>query len=160
MDLAKESSFLLEKHVSPYGWIMIGFHIAISAGNILILPTRNWECLLATLWTEEIHCSPTKLFAKQAGCFILKDTSKTKDMTSLMDRAIAKVNQNELDRYEKLFNTAYGVSKNNWPFSDYTLLYEIQIKNSLHLGSDHLDRARATLLTCENKILNNSWIFH
>lgn len=76
--------------------------IAISAGNILILPTRNWECLLATLWTEEIHCSPTKSFAKQAGCFILKDTSKTKDMTGLMDRAIAKVNQNELDRYEKL----------------------------------------------------------
>lgn len=97
MDLAKESLFLLEKHVSPYGWIMIAFHIAISAGNILILQSRNWKCLLATLWTKEIHCSPTKSFAKQAGCFILKDTSKSKDMTGLMDIAIAKVNQNELD---------------------------------------------------------------
>jgi hypothetical protein len=30
-------------------------------------------------------------------------TSKTKYMTGLMDKAIAKVNQNELDWYEKFF---------------------------------------------------------
>ena len=40
----------------------------------------------------------------------MKDTTKTKHMTGLMDKAIAKVNQNELDPYENLFNTAYSVS--------------------------------------------------
>ena len=35
-------------------------------------------------------------------------------MTGLMDKAIAKVNQNELDCYKIfVFNTAYSVSKNN-----------------------------------------------
>ena len=36
-------------------------------------------------------------------------------------------NQNALDRYEKLFNTAYSVSKNNRLFSDCIFLSEIQI---------------------------------
>jgi hypothetical protein len=34
--------------------------------------------------------------AKHAACF-MKDTSKTKHMTGLMDKATAKVNQNEHD---------------------------------------------------------------
>ena len=42
--------------------------------------------------------------AKHAAC-IMKDISKTKHMTGLMDKGIAKVNQNELDQYEELFNT-------------------------------------------------------
>jgi hypothetical protein len=39
-----------------------------------------------------------------------------------MDKAITifKVNQNELNQYGNLFNTAYVVSKNTLPFSDYT----------------------------------------
>jgi hypothetical protein len=37
-----------------------------------------------------------------------------------MDKAIAKVNQNEFDRYENLFNTAYVVSQNILPFTDYS----------------------------------------
>jgi hypothetical protein len=41
-------------------------------------------------------------------------------MTGLMDKAIAIVNQNELDWYEIFFNTAYSVSKNNRLFSDCT----------------------------------------
>ena len=48
-------------------------------------------------------------------------------MTGLMDKAIAKVNQNEPDWYENFFNTAYSVSKNNRLFSDCTFLLEIQI---------------------------------
>ena len=47
-------------------------------------------------------------------------------------------NQNELDRYEKLFNTAYSVSKNDNLFSDYTFLSAIKIKNDLPLGSNQL----------------------
>jgi formaldehyde-activating enzyme involved in methanogenesis len=35
----------------------------------------------------------------------MKDTTKTKHMIGLMDKAIAKANQNEFDRYGKLFNT-------------------------------------------------------
>ena len=62
--------------------------------------------------------------AKHAACF-MKDTSKTKHMTGLMDNATAKVNQNDLDRYKKCFNTAYDESKNNQPFSNYTFLCDI-----------------------------------
>ena len=36
-----------------------------------------------------------------------------------MDKAIAKVNQNEFNPYENLFNTAYVVSQNILPFTDY-----------------------------------------
>ncbi|CAG2191829.1 unnamed protein product [Mytilus edulis] len=57
-----------------------------------------------------------------------------------MDRALAKVNQSEVDRYEKLFNTAYAVVKNNRPFSDYSFMCDIQIKNGMQLGNDHLGR--------------------
>lgn len=77
--------------------------------------------------------------AKHAAC-LMKDSNKSKRVTGLMDKAIAKVHEHELDRYEKLFNTAYAVAKNNRPFSDYTFLCEIQMKNGLHLGSDHLGR--------------------
>ena len=56
-------------------------------------------------------------------------------MTGLMDKAIAKANKNEFDRYEKHYNTAYSVSKNNQLFSHCTLLSEIQIKNGLRMGS-------------------------
>jgi len=44
-----------------------------------------------------------------------------------MDKAIAKVNQNELDWYENLFNTAYSVSKSNRLFSDCTSLLDVCI---------------------------------
>jgi hypothetical protein len=37
-----------------------------------------------------------------------------------MDKTIANVNQNEFNRYENLFNTAYVVSQNILPFTDYT----------------------------------------
>ena len=42
--------------------------------------------------------------AKYDNC-LMKDTTKTKHMTGLMDKVIAKANQNEFDRYGKLFNT-------------------------------------------------------
>jgi len=57
-----------------------------------------------------------------------------------MDKEIAKVHETELDQYEKLLNTDFAVTNNNRPFSDYTFLCEIHIKNGLHLGSDHLGR--------------------
>ena len=54
-----------------------------------------------------------------------------------MDKATAKVNQNEFDRYENLFNTAYVVSQKR------PVHYSTHI-NGLHLGSDLL--CRGTLL--------------
>ena len=38
----------------------------------------------------------------------------------MINKAITKVNQNEFNRYENLFNTAYVVSQNILPFTDYT----------------------------------------
>ena len=57
-----------------------------------------------------------------------------------MDKAIAKVNQNELDWYENFFQHSLFCTKNSRLFSDCTFLSENQIKNCLHLGSDHLGR--------------------
>jgi len=37
-----------------------------------------------------------------------------------MDKAISKLIQNELNRYQNLFTTAYAVSKNILSFTDYT----------------------------------------
>jgi len=42
----------------------------------------------------------------------------------LIDKVIAKVNQNELNRYENFFNTAYAVSKNILSFTEYTYMYK------------------------------------
>jgi hypothetical protein len=57
----------------------------------------------------------------------MKDTIETKHMTGLVDKAISKFNQNELCRYEKLFQHSL--------FCHYTLLSEIEIKNGLRLGN-------------------------
>jgi len=75
------------------------------------------------------------LINKNSNNDLIKDTIKTNHMTGLMDKAIAKANKNEFDRYEKHYNTAYSVSKNNQLFSHCTLLSEIQIKNGLRMGS-------------------------
>jgi len=56
-----------------------------------------------------------------------EDTTKTKYMTGLVDKAIAKVNQNELDWNDIFFNTPYSVSKNNRLFSDCTFLLDVCI---------------------------------
>jgi hypothetical protein len=91
--------------------------------------------------------------AKHAAC-LMKDSNKSKQVTGLMDKAIAKVHRHELNRYEKLFNTAYAVAKNIRPFSDYTFLCEIQMKNGLHLDSDHCNRV--VILNLE---LVQFWLF-
>ncbi|CAC5381626.1 unnamed protein product [Mytilus coruscus] len=54
-----------------------------------------------------------------------------------MDKALAKVNQSEVARYEKPFNTAYAVVKNIRPFSDYSFICDIQ-RNGMQLGKYHL----------------------
>jgi hypothetical protein len=53
------------------------------------------------------------LFQVLASCH--EGHHKTKHMTGLVDKAIAKKNQNELCRYEKLFNTAYSVTTHSYP---------------------------------------------
>ena len=61
-------------------------------------------------------------------------------MTGKIDIAFAKVDQTAVDRYNKLFNTAYAIAKNNKPYSDYALYCDLQIKNGLSLGTDHIGR--------------------
>ena len=61
-------------------------------------------------------------------------------MTGKIDIAFTKVDQTEVDRYNKLFNTAYAIVKNNKPCSDYALYCDLQIKNGLNLGTDHIER--------------------
>ncbi|CAC5403928.1 unnamed protein product [Mytilus coruscus] len=80
-----------------------------------------------------------QLSAKHQACQ-LRETNKIKQVSGEMDKALAKVNQSEVYRYEKLFNTAYSVVKNNRPFSDYSFICDIQIKNGMQLGKNHLGR--------------------
>jgi hypothetical protein len=70
----------------------------------------------------------------------MRGIAKCKQGTGDMDRALAKVNQAEVEWYEKLFNTAYAVAKHNRPFTEYNFLCEVQIKNGVQLGNDHLSR--------------------
>ena len=70
-------------------------------------------------------------------------------------------NQNALDRYEKLFNTAYSVSKNDSLFSNYTFISAIKIKIDLHLGSNHLDTdVCANYIKTIPEVLRNDVIDH
>jgi hypothetical protein len=76
--------------------MLIVAHIAISARNIVKDYCQN----------RGQHFVPPPVICK-VGCLphVMKDTIKTKHMTGLVDKAIAKFNQNELCRYKKLFNT-------------------------------------------------------
>jgi hypothetical protein len=55
---------------------------------------------------------------------IMKDMSKTEHMIGFIfyvqSHCQIKVSQNEFNRYENLSNTAYVVSQNMLPFTDYT----------------------------------------
>ena len=61
-----------------------------------------------------------------------------------------------------ILNTAdYAVTNNNRPFSDYTFLCEIHIKNGLHLGSDHLGwNACFKFIKTISEVLHNDIINH
>jgi hypothetical protein len=61
----------------------------------------------------------------------MKDTIKTKHMTGLVDKAIAKFDQNELRGYEKLFNTAYSVTTHSF------LKFKLKM---ISFGQQYLDR--------------------
>ena len=81
--------------------MLIVAHIAISARNIVNDYCQNrGQQFLPPPVISKVCCLS----------HVMQDTIKTKQMTGLVDKAIAKFNQNELRRYEKLFNTAYSVT--------------------------------------------------
>jgi hypothetical protein len=64
--------------ISPdYSWMLIVSHMAIPAGNILILQTSLLECLLAKSLTEEIF-GPHTICKKCCLHCLMKATNKTK----------------------------------------------------------------------------------
>ena len=77
---------------------------------------------------------------KHVLCQTKYDQKNGKKVTGKIDVAFAKVDQSEVERYNKLFNTAYAIAKGNKPYSDYPLYCELQTKNWLNLGSDHIGR--------------------
>jgi hypothetical protein len=85
--------------------MLIVAHIAISARNIVNDYCQN----------RGQHFVPPTVICKVC-CLphVMKDTIKTKHMTGLVDKAIAKFNQNELRRYGKLFNIAYSVTTHSY----------------------------------------------
>ena len=69
-----------------------------------------------------------------------------------LDKAIAKINPNEFNRYENIFITAYVVSQNILPFTDHI--------NGLHLGSDNLCRSTYVNFKTISEVLHNNVIDH
>ena len=62
--------------------------------------------------------------AREISCQTKYDQKKGKKS----DIDFAKVDQTAVDRYNKLFSTAYVIAKNNKPYSDYALYCDFQIK--------------------------------
>ena len=52
---------------------------------------------------------------------------------------IRNLNEQTLDKLEKLFNTAYYLAKNGRPFSDFNQLCILQVKNGVTLGETYLN---------------------
>lgn len=57
-------------------------------------------------------------------------------------KGIRNLNQQTLDKLEKLFNTAYYLAKSGRPFSDFNQLCILQVKNGVSLGETYLNDKR------------------
>lgn len=84
-----------------------------------------------------------QLSSKHVSC-CLKHDSVNKKKTGPLEKSFSKVEKSEVERYEKLFNTAYAVAKHNKPYTDFSFLCQLQIKNGIDLGKDHINRDACT----------------
>ena len=70
---------------------------------------KSWMIIVKIVDSIDI-LSCRQSSAKHAVCLMSWMTPLKLNMTGLLDKAIAKFNQDELCRYEKLFNTAYSAN--------------------------------------------------
>lgn len=86
--------------------------------------------------------------SKHMSCQLKSDREKLKKthtvFTGALDKTVFKYNKGQSERFKLLFNTAFAVAKNRKPFTDYELMCEVQKKNGLDLGNDHLNRKACT----------------
>ena len=65
--------------------------------------------------------------AKHIACFSKQEKQNTSTKkTGAIEKAFSKVEQSEVERYKKLFNTAYAVAKHNCPFTDFAFMCSVQ----------------------------------
>lgn len=86
-----------------YWWMLVVSHIAISAGNILKLPTRNWKCLLAKSWKKVIFCPPTSCLQDM---LLASSWTPVNHVTWLVwwTKSFVKVNQNKFEHMRSSIN--------------------------------------------------------
>ena len=90
--------------------------------NIIILACQ--PKIVNVYWQYHLVLPPVICKACCLHCLMTPVILNTWLVYFLIDKVIAKVNQNELDRYENFFNTAYAVSKNILSFTEYTYMYK------------------------------------
>lgn len=93
-----------------------------------------------------------QLSSKHVSCVSKFEYKQKPTKQGPIEKSLAKVEMHEIDRYKKLFNTAYAVIKHNRPYTDYTFLCEVQKKNGTDLGNDHLSRDACVVF--QNSISN------
>ena len=74
-------------------------------------------------------------------CVEAKKAREALDATPI-HKGIRNLNEQTLDKLEKLFNTAYYLAKNGRPFSDFNQLCILQVKNGVSLGETYLNDKR------------------
>ena len=116
-------------------------------------------CHICRMFPQSTDTTSALYVGKSSGTLLRKDTLTAHQISSKpvscvskyefkqkpskqgpIEKSISKVEMHEIDRYKKLFNTAYAVIKHNQPYTDYTFLCEVQKKNGADLGNDHLFR--------------------
>ncbi|XP_067656447.1 zinc finger protein 862-like [Haliotis asinina] len=82
-----------------------------------------------------------QMSARHISCLSKFEGQQKKNTTDgALSKAFSKVEEKEVERYKKLFNTAFAVVKHGRPYTDYPFLCQIQKKNGLELGNDHIGR--------------------
>ena len=85
-----------------------------------------------------------------------QDEIRWKPTTSTsIGRGILAMNNKNRERLSMLFNTAYGLTKKNRPFTDYQTVCTIQKKNGLDIGDTHItDKTAQQMISAVAKVIS------
>ena len=68
--------------------------------------------------SRKVTLNAHQLSSKHIACMSIYEC-KQKPEQGLIEKSMSKVEAQEVERYEKLFSTAFAVIKQNQPYSDY-----------------------------------------
>ena len=77
-----------------------------------------------TLLRKDILMSH-QLSSKHVSCVSKYEFKQKPSNHGAIEKSLSKVELHQIEKYKKLFNTAYAVIKHNRPYTDYTFLCEV-----------------------------------